>query len=65
MGQGPSVEKHRFRHITDPNISVNIQCPPLIRSWIIESAAYCNQILLVPLYITSTQKTSVNCGSFG
>ena len=32
----------------------------LIGSWIIESAAYWNQILLVPLYLNSAQKTSVN-----
>ena len=32
----------------------------LIGSRIIESAAYSNQILLVPLYLNSTQNTSVN-----
>ena len=32
----------------------------LIGSRIIESAVYCNQILLVPLYLNSTQNTSVN-----
>jgi len=32
----------------------------LIGSLIIESAAYCNQLILVPLYINSTQNTSVN-----
>jgi hypothetical protein len=32
----------------------------LIRSRIIESAAYCNQILLAPSRINSTQNTSVN-----
>ena len=32
----------------------------LIGSRIIESAAYCNQMLLVPLYLNSTQKPSVN-----
>jgi hypothetical protein len=33
----------------------------LIGSRIIESAAYCNQILLAPMYINNTQYTSVNC----
>jgi hypothetical protein len=32
----------------------------LIGSRIIESSAYCNQIFLVPLYLNSTQNTSVN-----
>ena len=32
----------------------------LIGSRIIESAAYCKQILLVPLFLNSTQNTSVN-----
>jgi hypothetical protein len=32
----------------------------LIESRIIESAAYCNQIMLVPLYLNSTQNMSVN-----
>ncbi len=32
----------------------------LIGSRIIESAAYCNQIMLFPLYLNSTQKTLVN-----
>ena len=31
----------------------------LIESRIIESAAYCNKILLVPLYLNSSQNTSV------
>ncbi len=31
-----------------------------IGSQIIESAAYCNQIMLVPLYLNSTQNTLVN-----
>jgi len=37
----------------------NSACP-LIRSRLIESAAYCNQIFLVPSYLNSTQKASVN-----
>jgi len=32
----------------------------LMGSWIIESATYCNQILLAPLYLNSTQNMSVN-----
>ena len=32
----------------------------LIGSRVIESTAYCNQISLVPLYLNSTQNTSVN-----
>jgi len=32
----------------------------VIGSWITESAAYCNQILVIPLYLNSTQKTLVN-----
>jgi len=32
----------------------------LIGSRLIESAEYCNQILLVPLYLNSTQNASVN-----
>ena len=36
----------------------------LIRSRIIISAAYCNQILLVPLYLNSTQNTLVDCISW-
>ena len=32
----------------------------LIRSWIIESATYCNQMLLFPLFLNSKQKMSDN-----
>ncbi len=32
----------------------------LIGSRLIESAAYCNQILMAPLYFSNTQNTSVN-----
>ncbi len=38
----------------------NYSARRLIGSRIIESAAYCNHIMLVPLYLNSTQNSSVN-----
>ena len=41
--------------------TIVIQCPPLnCGSRIIESATYCIQIVLFPLYLNSTQNMSVN-----
>ena len=60
------------QHLTWPIIVFHITLPlgPIKKRWysarcligsrIIESAAYCNQIMLVPLYLNSTQNTSVN-----
>ncbi len=55
MVQTKNFEKEHFQKLTFDNYSAH----RLMGSWIIESAAYCSQILLARFYINSAQNTSV------